>query len=152
MPNPSHAPRTDHAIQLGFCGALGYDSLCLAHTLMQWSPMQMMPPDVLFLDLLQPAQSASVRTNDGMFMHKAPSLVDLVSVQRATEGHMLLGLLPLVLKILHPSWLVFVRSYIQFLEHTEVCARGDPMSTNGASSLTLLQANCLSDSLVKSKP
>ena len=87
-----------------------------------------------------------------MCMHKVPPLVDLVSIQKATDGHMVLGLLPLGLEVLQSSRLVLIGSNIQFLEHTEICAKGDPMSTNSASSLTLLQANCLSDSLVKSKP
>ena len=58
-----------------------------------------------------------------MFVYKVSTLIDLVSVQGATEGNMLLGLFPFGIEVVHPPRLVFMVRNIQLLEHAEVSTR-----------------------------
>ena len=56
-------------------------------------------------------------------MYKVSALIDLVSVQGATERNMLLGLFPFGLEVVHPPRLVFIVRNIQLLKHAEVGTR-----------------------------
>ena len=53
-------------------------------------------------------------------MQEVPSLANLVAVQLATEFHMCNRHLLALFEFGHPHWIIAVRRYVEFLEHTEV--------------------------------